>query len=56
MTLGIAWERVKGGVRELVIASDSRLSGGGRTWDGNPKILTLPRSDLLPAQLLMLTL
>lgn len=45
MTLGIAWERVVGDTHELVIISDSRLSGGARTWDGCPKILTLPRSD-----------
>src|ERR1700743_3358333 len=44
MTLGMAWVRVVGGVRELVIASDSRLSGG-QYWDGNPKIMLLPRSD-----------
>lgn len=44
MTLGIAWVRIVGGIRELVIASDSRLSGG-QFWDGNPKIMLLPRSD-----------
>lgn len=44
MTLGIAWARSVGGIRELVIASDSRLSGG-QFWDANPKIMLLPRSD-----------
>lgn len=36
--------RAVGGVRELVVASDSRLSGG-QHWDANPKIMLLPRSD-----------
>jgi ATP-dependent protease HslVU (ClpYQ) peptidase subunit len=40
----MAWLRSVGGVRELVIASDSRLSGG-QFWDANPKIMLLPRSD-----------
>lgn len=44
MTLGISWVRAVGNVRELLIASDSRLSGG-QFWDGNPKIMLLPRSD-----------
>jgi len=44
MTLGMAWVRETGSIRELVIISDSRLSGG-QSWDGNPKILMLPRSD-----------
>jgi hypothetical protein len=44
MTLGIAWIREVGGIRELLVASDSRLSGG-QAWDGNAKIMTLPRSD-----------
>jgi hypothetical protein len=44
MTLGIAWVRVVGGVRELIVASDSRLSGG-QFWDANPKIMLLPRTD-----------
>jgi hypothetical protein len=44
MTLGIAWVRVVGSVRELIVASDSRLSGG-QWWDANQKILLLPRSD-----------
>ncbi len=44
MTLGMAWVRAVGGVRELVVASDSRLSGG-QHWDANAKIMLLPRSD-----------
>ncbi len=44
MTLGIIWARSVGGVREMVVASDSRLSGG-QHWDANPKIMLLPRSD-----------
>ena len=44
MTLGMAWIRSTGGIRELVVISDSRLSGG-QFWDANPKIMLLPRSD-----------
>jgi len=44
MTLGMAWVRNLGSIRELVVASDSRLSGG-KFWDSNPKIMLLPRSD-----------
>jgi hypothetical protein len=44
MTLGMAWVRQQGAVREFVVAIDSRLSGG-QAWDGCPKILILPRSD-----------
>ncbi len=44
MTLGIVWERIVKKTTELVVASDSRLSGG-REWDCNPKIVLLPRSD-----------
>ncbi|MGD9920062.1 MAG: hypothetical protein AB7V13_01280 [Pseudorhodoplanes sp.] len=44
MTLGMAWVRSVGGVRELIVASDSRLSGG-QFWDANPKIMLLPRTD-----------
>jgi hypothetical protein len=44
MTLGLAWLRHSGNVRELLVASDSRLSGG-QFWDANPKILLLPRTD-----------
>jgi hypothetical protein len=44
MTLGLAWIRVVGSVRELIVASDSRLAGG-QWWDANPKTMLLPRSD-----------
>jgi hypothetical protein len=44
MTLGMAWVRSIGGTRELIVISDSRLSGG-QFWDANPKIMLLPRSD-----------
>jgi len=37
-----------GSVTEMIVASDSRLSGG-QAWDGNPKILMLPRSDAVLA-------
>jgi hypothetical protein len=43
MTLGMAWVRNFGSVRELIVVSDSRLSGG-QFWDSNPKIMLLPRS------------
>jgi len=44
MTLCISWIRKAGPVNEMVVASDSRLSGG-QFWDANPKIMLLPRSD-----------
>lgn len=44
MTLCISWVRQVGSVTEMIVASDSRLSGG-QFWDANPKILMLPRSD-----------
>lgn len=44
MTLIAAWIRASGAARELVFASDSRLSGG-ETWDRGPKLFGLPRSD-----------
>ena len=44
MTLSMAWVRNIGSIRELVIASDSRLSGG-KWWDANPKIVLMPRTD-----------
>ena len=44
MTLGIIWARSVGGIRELVVGSASRLSGG-QHWDANPKIMLLPRTD-----------
>jgi hypothetical protein len=40
----MAWVRNIGGVRELLVASDSRLCGG-QFWDANPKIVLLPRTD-----------
>ncbi|MEV4864103.1 hypothetical protein [Streptomyces ossamyceticus] len=48
MTLAAAWVRKTGGARELVVASDSRLSGG-ETWDRAPKIFELPRTDAVIA-------
>jgi len=46
MTLAMAWVRIMpDGCEELIVASDSRLSGGGRRIDCVPKILALPRSD-----------
>ena len=45
MTIAIAWIRKIKDCEELVFVSDSRLSGDGRTFDGCPKILTLPRND-----------
>ncbi len=44
MTLCISWVRQVGSVTEMIVVSDSRLSGG-RFWDANPKILMLPRTD-----------
>ena len=48
MTLAVAWERTVGRHSELVFASDSRLSQGGK-WDACPKLFALPRSDALLA-------
>lgn len=48
MTLSLAWVRRVGDAHELVFASDSRLSGG-QSWDGCPKIITLPRGDSMIA-------
>ena len=48
VTLSVAWVRKIGSIEELVVASDSRLSGG-ESWDGNPKILLLPRTDAVIA-------
>jgi hypothetical protein len=44
MTLAVAWIRRIRDCEELIVASDSRLSGG-RTIDGCAKIILLPRSD-----------
>jgi hypothetical protein len=45
MTVSLAWLRMVGKTRELVVATDSRLRCG-RAWDCCPKILTLPRTDV----------
>jgi len=45
MTVAAAWVRTIRDCEELVFVSDSRLSGGARTFDYCAKILTLPRSD-----------
>jgi|ERR1044071_5168118 hypothetical protein len=45
MTINIAWVRTLRDCQELVFVSDSRLSGGARTFDYCPKILTFPRND-----------
>jgi len=44
MTLAVAWIRRIRDCEELIVASDSRLTGG-RTIDGCAKIILLPRSD-----------
>jgi hypothetical protein len=44
MTLAVAWLRHVQDVRELVLASDSRLTGG-YSWDACPKIVPLARQD-----------
>jgi hypothetical protein len=44
VTISLSWTRKVGKVKELVVASDSRLSFGCR-WDCCPKILALPRND-----------
>src|SRR5271156_5684753 len=45
MTIAIAWVRKILDYEQLVMVSDSRLSGDGRTFDGCPKIMSLPRTD-----------
>lgn len=45
MTILACWIRKIHDAEELVLASDSRLSGDGRNFDACPKILTLPRKD-----------
>lgn len=42
MTLVAAWVRRNSNLHELVLASDSRISGG-ESWDACPKIISLPR-------------
>lgn len=44
MTLVCAWVRKVGSTEELVVASDSRLTGG-MTWDHGQKIFPLARGD-----------
>jgi hypothetical protein len=48
MTQVVAWIRTASVMQELVVASDSRLSGGGH-WDACPKIFALDRSDCVIA-------
>lgn len=45
MTISIAWVRKIKGSEELILVSDSRLSGNASSWDQCVKLLTLPRSD-----------
>lgn len=44
MTISIAWVRREGTTAELIMASDSRLSGGGHI-DHCQKVYSLPRED-----------
>ena len=44
MTLVLAWTRKRGASEELVLASDSRLTGGFR-FDEAPKLFPFPRGD-----------
>lgn len=46
MTLCIAWVRQDGDKKELVMATDSRLTGG-ESWDSGVKLFELPRQDCL---------
>lgn len=46
MTLCIAWIRQNGDEQELVMATDSRLTGG-ESWDSGVKLFELPRQDCL---------
>jgi hypothetical protein len=46
MTLCIAWIRKDGDEQELVMATDSRLTGG-ESWDSGVKLFELPRQDCL---------
>jgi hypothetical protein len=45
MTIAVAWVRTINDCEELIFATDSRLSGDGRTFDACPKVVTLPRTD-----------
>lgn len=44
MTLCVAWVRKMRSTEQLIIASDSRWTGG-ETWDYVPKLFPLPRKD-----------
>ncbi len=44
MTLCVAWVKKVHNCQELILMSDSRLSGGER-WDQCPKIMTMERDD-----------
>lgn len=48
MTLVAAWLRQNSTLRELVVASDSRIRGG-EAWDACPKIMPLPRPATIMA-------
>lgn len=49
MTLTIAWVRKLTSYSEMLVASDSRLTGTGFIFDSAPKILSLPRKDCVVA-------
>lgn len=49
MTIAVAWVRDVHGCDELVMVTDSRLSGDGRTFDACTKVITLPRTDCVIA-------
>ena len=46
MTLCMAWIRKNGQEEELIMATDSRLTGG-ESWDSGVKLFELPRLDCL---------
>lgn len=48
MTIALAWTRRVGKVHELVVCTDSRLSGYGE-WDCGPKVIPMPRNDCVLA-------
>lgn len=45
MTIAVAWVRDVKGCDELILVTDSRLSGDGRTFDACTKAIALPRTD-----------
>lgn len=47
MTITVSWTRNIGDTKELIMASDSRLSGGGGYIDICQKIFLLPRGDVV---------